>query len=105
MTEYDPAALERKRPDTAKLSAPAKNKHLRQTFSGKFSLADFFSGYCDTLSGVAPCCFAYPQENLRPKRGLGALSGHADFPERITAQINQQADDWGPSHVPPFGWR
>lgn len=42
MTEYDPAALERKRPDTAKLSAPAKNKHLRQTFSGKFSLA-FFS--------------------------------------------------------------
>jgi len=49
MTEHDPAALERKRPDTAKLSAPAKNKLLRQTFSGKFSLADFFSGYCDTL--------------------------------------------------------
>lgn len=48
MTEYDPAALERKRPDTAKLSAPAKNKHLRQTFSGKFSLADFFSGYIAT---------------------------------------------------------
>ncbi|MBB5537851.1 hypothetical protein [Rhizobium giardinii] len=49
MTEHDPAAQERKRPDTAKLSALAKNKLFRQTFSGKLSLADFFSGYCDTL--------------------------------------------------------
>jgi hypothetical protein len=31
MTEHDPAALERKRPDTAKLSAPAKNKLCRRS--------------------------------------------------------------------------